>query len=251
MTTNYKTYADQVRTMNALFAKTIKEKGDSLNQLMADWRWSPKGKEEKKQVIFSELKESCKNMSKLFREIVDKFCKDFEITFPEDNKDHSVDIQNALRVVDMLDSSLDTVNLKNILQPLSGSYRSTKTVLDVIRVKADSKTRSLGGVDQYSNEVLIMIEEKSGVYTNVVDYLNYFDRIKDILTNAANYDFYASSVNDSPVIYMQDRIPYSFLSCEEWMIQVGKMYSVLENQFSSLFQNHVISDRELIETILK
>ena len=252
MPKKYEEFAAQVTGCNALFQSEVKKKADELNKINADWRWSPKGKEEQKKKAFDELQGTADNLTKVFKEAVSRFMAEYGVSLPEDNKDHSIDIQNALKIIDMLGFDLDEKNVTNILNPLKGSFKNLKTILDVIRAKDQNGQPEVAGVKlHYSPEVRRVIDEVSGLNTDVYEYIEFIGNIQDIIDNPAGYRFEAETVSNAPVTVIRDYIPYSFLACGDWMKEAGERYAVLENQFSSLFKVHVPTDQEMIEDILK
>ena len=246
MPKKYEEFAAQVTGCNTLFHGEVKKQADELNKINADWRWSPKGREEQKKKIFAELQASADNLTKVFKEACSRFLAEYGITLPEDNKDHSIDIQNALRIIDMLGFDLDEKNLNNILFPLKGSFRNMKTVVDVIRAKNQAN-----GLDHYSPEIMRTVDEASGLNTDVYEYLDFIANIQEIIDNPVGYRFEADNVGNAPVTYIREMIPYSFMACPDWMKEAGERYAVLEDQFSKLFTVHIPTDQEVIEDILK
>ena len=249
MPKKYEEFAAQVTGCNTLFRDEVKRKADELNRINADWRYSPKGKEEQKKKVFNELQATADNLTKVFKEACSRFMSEYGIRLPEDNKDHSLDIQNALKIIDMLGFDLDEKNVSNILNPLKGSFKNLKTIIDVIRAK--DQNGEAGAKLHYSPEIMRVIDEVSGLNTNVYEYIEFIGNIQDIIDNPAGYQFEAETVTNTPVTYIRDLIPYSFMACGDWMKEAGKEYAVLEDQFSSLFKVHVPTDQEMIEDILK
>lgn len=252
MPKKYEEFAAQVTGCHTLYQGEVKKYNDTLNKINADWRWSPKGKEEKKEAILAELQTTADNMTKLVKEACKRFMAEYGISLPEDNKDHSIDIQNALKIIDLLGFDLDVKNLNNILNPLKGSFRNMKTIVDVIRAKDHNGQPEVPGVKlHYTPDVLRTLDEVSGLNTSVYDYLDFISNIQEIIDNPAGYRFEADSVGNAPVTFIQDVIPYSFLACPDWMKEAGEMYAVLENQFTGIFKTHIPTDQEMIEDILK
>lgn len=252
MPKKYEEFAAQVTGCHSLFQSEVKKQADALNKINADWRWSPKGKEEQKQKVFDSLQASADNMTAVVKEACKRFLAEYGITLPEDNKDHSIDIQNALKIIDLLGFDLDVKNLNNILNPLKGSFRNIKTIVDVIRAKDHNGQPEVAGVKlHYSPDVLRTLDEVSGLNTSVYDYLDFISNIQEIIDNPAGYRFEADTVGNAPVTYIRDVIPYSFLACPDWMKEAGEKYAVLENQFSGIFKVHIPTDQEMIEDVLK
>ena len=252
MPKKYEEFAAQVTGFNTLFQGEVKKQADSLNKINADWRWSPKGKEEQKKKVFDTLQASADNMTAAVKEACKRFLAEYGISLPEDNKDHSIDIQNALKIIDLLGFDLDVRNLNNILNPLKGSFRNLKTIVDVIRAKDQNGQPDIAGVKtHYSLDVVRKLDEVSGLTTDVFDYLDYISNIQEIIDNPSGYRFEADSVGNAPVTYIQDMIPYSFMACPDWMKEAGERYAVLENQFSGIFKVHIPTDQEMIEEAVK
>lgn len=252
MPKKYEEFAVQVTGCNTLFQGEVKRQADTLNKINADWRYSPKGKEEQKKKVFDELQASADHLTKVFKEACSRFMAEYGITLPEDNKDHSLDIQNALKIIDLLGFDLDEKNVTNILNPLKGSFKNLKTILDVIRAKDQNESFVAAGVkNHYSPEVMRVIDEVSGLNTDVYEYIEFIGNIQDIIDNPAGYRFEAETVSNAPVTVIRDYIPYSFLACGDWMKEAGERYAILENQFSSLFKVHIPTDQEMIEDVLK
>lgn len=246
MEKNYEKYVTQVKGLNTLFSESVKRVADELNAKLTDWRLSEKGREEQKQKKTDELNAICENMNNVFREAVKRFLTDYAIGLPDDGEDHSKDIENALRVIEMLGFDLDVKNFDNIITPLRGNYRAMKTVLDVMRVKNESGLT----MQHYNNAVMNKLDEYTGVNARVTDFLEIMDRIADIVDSPIGYRFENNRISNVTVIQIVDIIPYSFLSCPDWMTEAGEMYAQLEDEFIILFRKHTPTGREMIESSL-
>lgn len=251
MEKNYEKYAMQVKELNKMFSNSVKRIADELNEKLTDWRLSEKGREEQRQKKIEELNIVCENMNNVFREAVKHFLTDYAIGLPDDGIDHSKDIENALRVVDMLGFDLDVKNFDNIMTPLRGNYRAMKTVIDVMQVKNDT---GLAGMipneRRYSNAIMEKIIEYTGITNRVSDFLEIMDNIADVVDNPVGYRYIINRLSITSMVEMSDVIPYNYLSCGDWMIEAGEMYAYLENEFVSLFKKHTPTYRELIESSL-
>ena len=244
MEKSYEKYANQINGINQIWIDTVKQKADELTKEMANYHYyTEKGKHEIKQKRFADLKDIAQNLDNLIREGIRRFCSEYKIVLPEDGTDHAADIENALRIIDMLDFDMNVDNLKNILSPLRGSFRAMKTVTDVMRAKNDSALSGLNPDNRYSAEVMLMIDEFMGINSRVNDYLSVFGNIEQIIDALVGYGFECVSYDNAPVVQLMEQIPYSYLSCESWMNEAGEMYSELENQFTTLFTNHVPTDK--------
>jgi len=245
MNKKYESYAEQVKGLNHIWIDTVKEKADALTQNMTRWNiLSEEGKQKLKSKEFEKLNTTGENLDKLVREAVKRFCAEYRIKLPEDGKEHGKDIENALRVIDMLGYNMNLDNLKNILSPLRGSYRSLKTVTDVMRVKQEAAL-----ADHDSSEVINTLDEFMGINTQIREYLSLFTNVEQILDSKATYAFECTSYSNASVVTLMEQIPYSYLSCPDWMIEAGEMYAELEEQISALFTAHVPTDKELVEQL--
>ncbi len=249
MEKNFEKYAVQVKGLNTLFSESVKRVADELNEKLTDWRLSERGREEQRQKKVDELNAICENMTNVFREAVKHFLTDYAIGLPDDGEDHSKDIENALRVVEMLGFDLDVKNFDNIITPLRGNYRAMKTVLDVMRVKNESGLSGIA-MQHYSNDVMNKLDEYTGINTRVTDFLEIMDNIADIVDSPIGYRYEYNRFSNTTVIEIVDIIPYSFLSCADWMIEAGEMYAQLEEGFAALFRKHTPTDREMLESSL-
>ena len=241
----YLKYAEQIEGCNRLFDDEVARVADSITQTISDWRLSERGKEQKKKDSFAALNKTAEMIAKIAKKSVADFCNDYAIDLPEDGADHSKDIENGLKIIDMLGFNLDVVNLANVMNPLLGSFRSTKTIVDLMLTKG--KASSEVG---YSPEVISKLYEYTGINSKVGDYLNLFNNICDILKNPYDiYRFEVTSRSNATLVTLQPIIPYDLLACSDWMRKCGSEYAALESEFSSLFTSHVPTDRELLESI--
>ncbi len=245
MEKNYDVYAAQVKACNNLFEDEVKRIADECTKVMSNRLYSEEGREAKKREHFAALNAIADNMTKVFKEAVRHFCNDFRVVLPEDGKDHGKDIENALKIIEMLGFDMDVNNLKNIMNPLRGSFRSIKIIVDLM----EAKNRS---VVNYDPAVMKTLYEYLGINSRVNDYLNLFGTIESIIDKDGDkYGFDVLGYSNASVIKMQARIPYDFLACADWMKDAGAEYAALEEEFSDVFKTHIPTDRELIESTLK
>lgn len=244
---DYEKYAEQMEGCNRLFDDEVAKVAEATTKTVSDWRLSEQGKESKKKENFEALNKTAEMIATVAKKGIGEFCKDFAITLPEDGKDHTKDIENALHIVDMLGFDLDVKNLKNALSPISGSFRSVKTVVDLIDAK---QKNAIGNGVGFSPDVIKEIYNYMGINSRVNDYLNIFSHIESIIDKPGDvYRFEVTSRSNATAITLQAIIPYDFLACADWMRQCGEEYARLEAEFSSLFIGHIQTDREILESI--
>ncbi len=234
MAKNYEKYALRVNGFNAIFRDTVAKKAEEMKNKISDYRLSDRGKEEAVKKVYDELQAICENMDNAFHKAVKEFSSEYAITLPNDGKDHATDIENAFRVIEMLGYRIDVRNLNNILEPLKGNYKALKTVLDVMRVKEETAVSGFGTEKGYSYQVMNLIDQYSGVTTTVSDFLMTMEDIEAITESPSGYSFESGKVGNVPVALIE-HIPYSYLSCSDWMTEAGKTYETLQGEFSTLY----------------
>lgn len=248
MERDYEKFISQVEECNHLFEEEVKKTADEATKIMADWRLSEQGKQEQKEKQFAALNDTANKLTTVFKTVVKRFCDDFRVILPEDEKDHGKDIENALKIIDMLGMELDEKNLENIMNPLRGSFRSMKMIVDLIEAK--NKTGLAGA--QYSPKVMEALYGYMGINTRVADYVDRFSNIQGIIGIIGNaYRFTCTSYPNASIVTLQAQIPYAFLACADWMRAAGCEYAVLEGEFCNLFTSRAVSDQELIERVLR
>lgn len=247
MEKQYDKYAAQIQAIIEDYERTVKDSANAATELMADKRFSAIGKEEGKKEIFGELDRIADNKTALIREIVKDFCKEYKIKLPDDGKSHDTEISNALKVIDMLGFKMTADALRTILDPFRNSYKHLKMIYDIMDAKNGGD--NINPVACYDPAVMEALREYIGVNTQVIEYLNLFRQIEDIITEGVKLGFEASSVSNSHVVYLYAKIPYSILACGAWMQQAGKMYVILKTLNNKLFRAYIPTEEEIIESI--
>ena len=248
MERSYEKYAAQVDFLLTSFSDEVKKYQDSANKLMGDHRFSPEGKAEAKKAMFAELWEVADNETALLKEAAKQFCNEYRIKLPSDPEDRTLEIANALKVVEMLGYKLTVETLKNILDPLKNSYKHMKMIADVIKAKGTGI--SAEGVG-YDSAVIDTLNEYMGLNTKVFDYLDLFGQIEEIITSAnIKLHFVVYPISDT-VLELHADVPYRLIALKDNMIAAGKKYAELEDEFSDLFTAHVPTDTEMILNSLK
>lgn len=242
-------YATRIEEYNRLFEERVTEAANEATKAISDWRYSEEYRLKKKQEIIKHLVAEGENISKIFRETVNKFCDDFRIVLPEDGKDHKQEIENALKVIDMLGYSITESILSEIIRPLRGSFRNMKLILNILEAKNNGLANAAG--EGYSPDIIKRMYEFSGISSSVGEYLDLFERVEEIINvNGTGYGFEEIKMSDYGVVEIVSRIPYSFLSCAGWMRQLAQMYGRLEKEFADMFTGHIPTAREEIDKIL-
>ena len=249
MERNYEQISKVVEFIIEQFNNDVKETEDAACKVLADWRFSAADRENAVQDLYKDLQEKADEYTKKIKEAAKDFCDTYRVKLPSDNKEHSMDIANALKVIDMLGFNLTAETLKTILEPIKNSYKHMKIIHDVITTKNVSAS-SLAGV-QYEPAVISTIQEYLGLNTNVYDYLDAFNDIEEISKVDGYRLGFSKEKYSANVVSITPNIPYSMFVLPDAMIRAGEMYATLENEFSKLFKVHTPTDQEMIESVIK
>jgi hypothetical protein len=252
MENNYDKYAKQVQATMDLFETSVKESQDTINKIASDWRFSEKGKAKAREDVLTDLQKTADNLTNLVKEITKRFCNDYVVKLPNDGKDHSEDITNALKIIDMVGFNLTPEILNNVVEPLKGSYKHLKIINDILEAR-----RPVGAVADsigYDSMIFQMMQEYMGVNTTVWEYIDLFSNIAEVVTtDSIRFRFVNDGVTRDNVSLTNivSAIPYSILCLGEWMVSAGKMYENLEHELSEVFKMYTPTDTEMIESLLK
>ncbi len=132
------------------------------NEIAVNKRFSDYGKQEAISNLKSSLAELNTSFSDSVRGLVKEFCKEFSISFKEDNADHAADIANALKVIEMCGTGLTADLFRQMLEPLKGSYKALKVINDVLVVKWSNPATAvqMGVVGAFSQSPLCSQNER-------------------------------------------------------------------------------------------
>lgn len=250
MERNYEQISKVVEFIIKKFNDDVKEAEDDVKNTMGDWRFSLAGREDVIQDLYKGLQAKADEHTNKIKEAVREFCDKYRVKLPSDNKDHSMDIANALKVIDMLGFNLTAETLKTILEPIKNSYKHMKMIHDVIVTKNISAS-SFTGI-QYDPAVILTVHKYLGVNTNVYDYLEAFNDIEEISkVDGYKLGFNAEKYANTTLVSITPNIPYSIFALPDAMIRAGKMYAALEDEFSELFKGHTPTDQEMIESVIR
>lgn len=240
----YEKYLERAKGCSSMFRDEISKANELVNKLVADVYLSEIGKTEKKKSVCNEVDGVADNLTGIFKKNLSAFLDEFSLNLPEDGKDHSQDVANALRIIDMLGFEIDANNLRNAISPLLGSYTALRTVIDVLDTK---HTNSIVG--GYKVDVMEMVHQYKGVTADVGDYLDTIDRLKDIVNNPmVKYTYQMTSTSYGSATHITDATPYEMLACADWMNNLVKLYASLEESNAQLFTGHIKTMYENYET---
>ena len=220
---NYEYYANAIETVTGSFNDEVQKVADKSAAIMLDWRLSDKGRAEKRDKAIAELDAVTKNLSAQVRNAAADFCRDYAIKMPSDGKDHTQEIDNALRVVSMLGEGMDERNLENILAPLKTDFASMKYVLDVL----DQKTKN----GHYSFSVIGKVAEYLGANERFSEYADLYNQIQFVATgndcfscNIVSINYTGNDAGAAQNVSLRPMTTYEVLCLPDVMRKAGQMY---------------------------
>ena len=249
MERTYESYAARAEAIIKNFQDKVKEAQETGCEMMLDWRFNTKEKNENLKGVKADLQEKADNLTKHFKENARKFCNEYKVTLPNDGKSHTEDVANALKVIDMVGFKLTPDILKSIMEPLKHSYTNMKMIHDVIYAKGNVPEAGLAGIG-YDEAIYETLIEYMGINTSAIEYLDRLKEVEDI-ENIPGFKFSVEPFTNATPFIIVPNIPYEYYAVPETMKELGKMYAVLENEFSELFTKHIPTDSELILSSLK
>lgn len=246
MEKSYETYAKKILIFMNTHKQEVKKISDTANKIAVNQRFSDFGRKEAIDTLKSELANLNEQFSETIRGVVKQFCKEYSVSFAEDNADHSTEIANALKVIEMCGTGLTSELFRTTLEPLKGSYKALKIIHDVITIK-HSKTLNVDGISGYDPEITKIIYEYMGVNSEISAYM---DRLKEIEGVAdypvlVNYEIINTGYNGAYNFELREKTSYSVLATPDWMMEVGKQYEELAMKYPLMFSNYIPTNEEI------
>lgn len=212
----------------------------AVNKLSSDY-----AKQQAITNLKTELAEQNASFSDPIRGLVKKFCKEFSVSFKEDNADHVADIANALKVIEMCGTGLTGDLFRQVLEPLKGSYKALKVINDVLVVKwSNPATAAL-----YAPEISTIISNYMGSNAEINEYV---DRLKEI-ESVSNYPMLSefeivnTAYNGALHFEVRNKTRYSVGVLPDEMVAVGKMYEELAMKYPLMFANYIPTQEDMID----
>ena len=216
----------------------------AVNKLLSDY-----GRQEAITKLKSELETLNATFSDSVRGLVKKFCKEFRVSFKEDNVNHATDIANALKVIEMCGTGLTADLLRSVLEPLKGSYKALKVINDVLIVKwSNPATAAL-----YAPEINTIISDYMGSNAEINEYV---DRLKEIeavsdYPQLSEFEIVNTAFNGALHFEIRNKISYSVGVLPDEMVAVGKLYEKLAMKYPLMFANYIPTQEEIVDDIMK
>ena len=244
MEKTYETYAKKILIFKQTHKQEARKVLDTANQILVNKRFSDYGKREALEALKTDIGNLNKEFSESIRGVIRQFCKEYSVSFAEDNADHSADVANALKVIDMCGARLTGELLRSVLDPLKGSHKAMKIIYDVLSIKLNHPVVG----SEYAPEIQNILFEYTGTTTEINEYL---DRLKEIEAVAdypvlSNYEIINQGYNGEYRFEMQDRASYSVCALPDWIAEAGKQYEALAMKYPLMFTNYIPSHEEII-----
>lgn len=142
MEKSYETYAKKALMLKHTHKQEAGKIRDTIGQIDSNQRLSDFGKREAIEKLKGEAGNLNKQFSDSIRGLIRQFCKEFGTSFAEDYADHSTDVANALKIIEMCGSKLTAELLHSIIEPLKGSHngaskRTIDTMISLVTYEKD------------------------------------------------------------------------------------------------------------------
>ncbi len=208
-----------------------KKVADAVQKVSTDRRYTDEGKNQLIDGLRDELKENNQTYTKKLKDIINLFLNKYQVT-PVDDAADSLELANALKIIEMCGYSLTAELLRDAVEPLKNSYKSMNMIRSIIYAKSQ-------GVNQYSIEVLNLLDEYLGVNNDIIGYSELIDEIRSLLDVPelvsaglrGTMSVQSTVLNDTC-----DTTPYCTLCLSDNMMKAGKMYEPLRLEYPRMFK---------------
>ena len=238
MEKSYETYAKKALMLKHTHKQEAGKIRDTIGQIDSNQRLSDFGKREAIEKLKGEAGNLNKQFSDSIRGLIRQFCKEFGTSFAEDYADHSTDVANALKIIEMCGSKLTAELLHSIIEPLKGSHKAMKMIYDVLTIKYST----------FAPEVVSILNERMGTTAEINEYL---DRLKELEVVAdcpllSDYEIINAGYNGMVRFEVQNRTTYAVCALPDTMMEMGKQYEALAMKYPQMFTNYIPTNEEII-----
>lgn len=224
----YETLAKEAQLIihDSDYVKSLKEIVKNMMDVKQNQRYSDFGKEELLKSMRKEFADKNKAQTEKLREVIRKFCDTYGVTIPDDGENHSADVANVLKIIDMCGVNLGAETLKTALEPIQDSPKLLKMVRDVIDTKSKNTPISVGS---YGTDIFNVLDEYQGMGSEMISYSNEFSAVGALLNAETLIDYritddYQYGVSNGYLLKLTDVTPYSVICLGDNMMKIGKMY---------------------------
>lgn len=244
-----KTYQEYKEKMIAFFAahrEAVIKGENSVNKIAVDKRFTEDYRMELIKEFRDAITKENAEWSDAIRGLVKQFCKEFSISFKEDNTDHAADIANALKVIEMCGENVPADLFRSVIEPLKGSYKALKIVNDVLVVKWSNAATAKA----YEPKIRDIISDYMGSTAEINEYM---ERLKEIEAVAdypvlSEYGLVNTAVNGAFRFEVQNKTRYSVDSLPHEIETVGKMYEELAMKYPLMFSKYEPTPEDTINS---
>ena len=239
-------YTKPIDTFLQAFEQDIKEAADAVNKVYSNVRLSEIGKQEARKEILAALEKNAKTYTERIKEAAQDFYNDYSVAMPEDNKDHSAEVANALKVIDMLGEKLTPEILKGVLDPLKTSFKNLKLISDIITAKVDN----VAIPPHIAEEILLVVAQYADTGNGFMDYINYLIDIKDIVDDPNGLRYRVNGYSNSILWNIYEEIPYSYRNLTHIMQLATDLRYKLERNRPDIFTDPTPTATQQVENTL-
>ncbi len=237
MKKTYEEYKEKMLTFFGAHREEATKIEKTVNLIAVNKRFSDYGKQEAIGNLKSELETLNASFSDSIRGLVKKFCKEFSVSFKEDNANYAADIANALKVIEMCGTGLTADLFRSVIEPLKGSYKALKVINNVLVIKwSNPATAAL-----YAPEISTIISDYMGSNAEINEYA---DRLKEIEAVAdypqlSEFEIVNTAYNGVFNFEVRNKTRYSVGVLPDELVVVGKMYEELAMKYPLMFANYI------------
>lgn len=247
MEKTYETYAKRFYELMEAHERDVKEIENEANKVAVDKRRSDFGRQEHVDNLKRDLGKLNAEISETLRGLVNQFCNEYDVNFAEDGKDHTTEIANALKIIDMCGVNITADLFRSAIEPLKGSYKALKMINDVLSIKWEKHNANTP--EQYNPEIREIIYDYLGTNEDVNSFVGYMNDVKAILEypTLVNYQLVNTGINGVTRFEVQNCTRYSVGVLPDEIIRLGKMYETLSLKYPLLFSKYIPTAKDIVD----
>jgi hypothetical protein len=231
----YETYAKKIQLLITGHRQEVKNIEDAINELNGSPRYSDFGKKELVDGLRKELKELNDSYTKELKDVIKKFCNEYGVVFQEDNENHTTELANTLKIIEMCGIQLTVDLLRDAIEPLKSSYKSLKMIRNLL----DNKNSNPMLPERYEPKIFELMDDYMGTNNDVEKYSNQLDQIKGLLdypelVSAGIWGLPGMTGNE--INRVREDTRYSVLRLGDNMMDVGRLYELVSNEYPRFFK---------------
>lgn len=219
-------FSAKINELTRRYEEKVKETQEKMNGLSM---YSDEEISNRRTAMLKDLDAVTAEYNNSFNETVQQFLTIYALELPDDGKDHAADISNALQIINILGYNLDVKNLSNVIEPMAKSFKSVKTICDLILTK-----NSYDNINSYSPDIIGAVLEYSGASSGLADYAERVDMLKNVCDKGQKYKYALNGTLSDKVVSLRPEPSYNAMSTANWLDEAAEMYNTVTN--SNLFK---------------